>query len=101
MIDTLMCLAVLVVVVRMAFSNLHVMSTVWLMPWAIAVVIVVPMVLVTEHYGASVGTVNAAENTAQSCPTVWFAGCTGTTTSIRHTTSCQRPCTNRCPSSIR
>ncbi|MGZ4702624.1 MAG: fatty acid desaturase [Ilumatobacteraceae bacterium] len=62
-VDTLLCLAVLAAVVRLAFANLHVVTTVWLVPWVIALLIVVPLVLVTEHYGATVGTVEAAENT--------------------------------------
>ncbi len=62
-IDTLVCLVVLAVVVRASFSDLHVLYTVWLIPWVIALVIVVPLVLVTEHYGATIGTVAAAENT--------------------------------------
>jgi fatty acid desaturase len=62
-IDTVLCLAVLGFAIVMAFSHLEVLATVWLVPWVIALVLVVPLVLVTEHYGATVGTVDAAENT--------------------------------------
>jgi fatty acid desaturase len=62
-IDTALCLAVLGFAILMAFSYPGVLITVWLVPWLIALVIVVPLVLVTEHYGATVGTVDAAENT--------------------------------------
>jgi fatty acid desaturase len=61
--DTVLCLAAVVVVVRLALSNFAVLCTVWLLPWLVALLVVVPLVLVTEHYGASVGTVEAAENT--------------------------------------
>lgn len=62
-IDTALCFAVLAFVIRMAFTNPEALFAVWLAPWLIALVIVVPLVLVTEHYGATVGTVEAAENT--------------------------------------
>ena len=61
--DTVLCFAAIAVVVRFALSNFATLCTVWLIPWLIALLIVVPLVLVTEHYGASVGTVEAADNT--------------------------------------
>jgi fatty acid desaturase len=61
--DTVLCLAVLAVVIWAGLSNLEVLAAVWLVPWSIALVFLVPLVLVTEHYGAVVGTVEAAENT--------------------------------------
>jgi fatty acid desaturase len=61
--DTMLCLVAIAVVVWLALSNFAALCTIWLIPWLIALVIVVPLVLVTEHYGASVGTVEAAENT--------------------------------------
>ncbi len=61
--DTALCLFVLLGVLRAAFVDLGVLCAVWLVPWLIAVMILVPLVLVTEHYGATVGTVTAAENT--------------------------------------
>ena len=47
----------------MAITNPDALFAVWLAPWLVALVLVVPLVLVTEHYGATVGTVEAAENT--------------------------------------
>jgi fatty acid desaturase len=61
--DTVLCLAVLAVAIWAGLSNINVLSAVWLVPWSIALVFLVPLVLVTEHYGAVVGTVEAAENT--------------------------------------
>ncbi|MGZ4761026.1 MAG: fatty acid desaturase, partial [Ilumatobacteraceae bacterium] len=62
-VDTVLCLAVLAFVIVMAVTNTEALFAVWLAPWLVALVIVVPLVLVTEHYGATVGTVEAAENT--------------------------------------
>ena len=62
-VDTVLCLAVLAFVIRMAITNPDALFAVWLAPWLVALVLVVPLVLVTEHYGATVGTVEAAENT--------------------------------------
>jgi len=60
---TALCLTAIAVVVWFAMSNLATLCTVWLIPWLVALLVVVPLVLVTEHYGASVGTVEAAKNT--------------------------------------
>lgn len=61
--DTALCLAVLVGLVLLGFWKPGVLVAVWLVPWLVALMALVPLVLVTEHYGATVGTVNAAENT--------------------------------------
>jgi fatty acid desaturase len=61
--DTALCLVVLVALLRVAMWNLGALCVVWLVPWLIAVMVLVPLVLVTEHYGATVGTTAAAENT--------------------------------------
>lgn len=61
--DTALCLAVLIALVLLGITRLGVLVAVWLVPWLAALMILVPLVLVTEHYGATVGTVNAAENT--------------------------------------
>lgn len=61
--DTVLCLAVFIGAVLLAISNSGVLIAVWLVPWLIALMILVPLVLSTEHYGATVGTVNATENT--------------------------------------
>ena len=62
-VDTLLCLAVLGIVVAAGVVDLGALVAVWLIPWLLALVVFVPLVLVTEHYGATVGTVDAAENT--------------------------------------
>ena len=62
-VDTVLCLVVAAFVGWTAFSHFDVLFAVWLVPWLVALVILVPLVLVTEHYGATVGTVVAAENT--------------------------------------
>jgi fatty acid desaturase len=61
--DTALCLLVLVGILWAAFVDVGTVLAVWLVPWLIALMILVPLVLVTEHYGATVGTVVAAENT--------------------------------------
>jgi fatty acid desaturase len=61
--DTVLCIVVLAVAVVVAIRHPGVFAAVWLIPWLIALVLIVPLVLVTEHYGATVGTVEAAENT--------------------------------------
>jgi fatty acid desaturase len=62
-VDTVVCIAVLGLAVVAALRNPGLLAAVWLIPWLIALVAIVPLVLVTEHYGATVGTVEAAENT--------------------------------------
>lgn len=62
-IDTVLCLAALALVAWAAMAHFTVLFAVWLAPWLGAVAILVPLVLVTEHYGATVGTVESAENT--------------------------------------
>jgi fatty acid desaturase len=61
--DTALSLIVLALVVALAIRNPGVLVSGWLIPWLIALLVIVPLVLVTEHYGATVGTVEAAENT--------------------------------------
>jgi fatty acid desaturase len=62
-VDTLLCLALWVVVIVIGVNDLRALCTVWLVPWLVAMSVLVPLVLVTEHYGAEVGTVEAADNT--------------------------------------
>ena len=62
-VDTVLCLAVEGLLVGVAFVDIGLLVAVWLIPWLLALVVFVPLVLVTEHYGATVGTVDAAENT--------------------------------------
>lgn len=61
--DTALCLIVLVAAIVLATANLGVLCAVWFIPWLVAAVMLVPLVLVTEHYGATVGTLDAAANT--------------------------------------
>lgn len=61
--DTLLCLATLGLLIGVGLSDFAALRTVWLVPWLAAIILLVPLVLVTEHYGAEVGTVDAAENT--------------------------------------
>jgi len=61
--DTALCLALLVGLVLLGLSHPGVLVAIWLVPWLITIVVLVPLVLVTEHYGAMVGTVDAVENT--------------------------------------
>ena len=62
-VDTLLCSAVAAMVAWAAVAHFAVLFAVWLVPWLVAVTLLVPLVLVTEHYGATVGTVEAGENT--------------------------------------
>ena len=61
--DTVLCLAIVAFVVWAAWAHFTVLLVVWLLPWLAAVAVLVPLVLVTEHYGATIGTVEAAQNT--------------------------------------
>jgi fatty acid desaturase len=61
--DAILCVAGLAAVVVAGLSDLATLTTVWLVPWLGTIMVLVPLVLVTEHYGAAVGTVVSADNT--------------------------------------
>lgn len=61
--DTFLCVALWAVVILLAVRDLGALCAVWLVPWLVAMGVLVPLVLATEHYGAAVGTVAAADNT--------------------------------------
>lgn len=61
--DSILCVVALGAVSAAGASDLSMLITVWLLPWLITIAVLVPLVLVTEHYGAEVGTVEAADNT--------------------------------------
>lgn len=62
-IDAVLCVGALAGVVVAGLADFATLLTVWLVPWLLTVTVLVPLVLATEHYGAEVGTVVAADNT--------------------------------------
>ena len=62
-IDAVVCLVAAAAVVVLGIRDLRALCAVWLVPWFVTITTLVPLVLVTEHYGAEVGTVEATDNT--------------------------------------
>jgi fatty acid desaturase len=62
-IDSTLCIVAVAAVVVAAFVDAPMLLTVWLAPWLFTILVLVPFVLSTEHYGATTGTVEATENT--------------------------------------
>jgi fatty acid desaturase len=51
--DGLLGIAFYIAMIALAVHDVHLLVTVWLVPWLFAVVVLEPLVLIPEHYGAS------------------------------------------------
>ena len=85
--DGLLSIAFYIGMIALAVHDVHLLATVWLVPWLFAVVVLEPLVLIPEHYGTSMD--DAARHCsppARCAPTDCSPGSTGATTSTLPTT---------------